>query len=228
MIELVLLGRVLVAAALSGVIGLEREFHGRPAGLRTHLLVGVGAALVIVTFEAIPAILAQSGAWGGMMRVDPGRVAAGIITGIGFLGAGTILRVGDWVRGLTTAASIWFVAGVGIVTGEGLYVLAVGGTLIGFTVLGLIDRIEQRIPSAVYHTVTLNVLPEEREKVRAAVVAHCRKVGIRVQVVGWEWSAVDELVTLRFRIRHRGTVDLSEIGETISSLAGVKRIEISG
>ena len=100
MIELVLLGRVLLAAALSGMIGLEREFHGRPAGLRTHLLVGIGSALVIVTFEAIPAILAQSGEWGGMMRVDPGRVAAGIITGIGFLGAGTILRVGDWVRGL--------------------------------------------------------------------------------------------------------------------------------
>ncbi len=228
MIELSLLGRVLVAAALSGVIGLEREFHGRPAGLRTHLLVGVGAALVIVTFEAIPAILAQSGAWGGMMRVDPGRVAAGIITGIGFLGAGTILRVGDWVRGLTTAASIWFVAGVGIVAGEGLYVLAVGGTVIGFTVLGLIDRIEQRIPSAVYHSITLMVQPDKRNDVRNAILAHCRRAGIRAQVVGWEWDKGDELITLRIRIRHRGTVDISEVGEVAAALPGVERIEIGG
>ncbi len=228
MIELVFLGRVLLAAALSGMIGLEREFHGRPAGLRTHLLVGIGSALVIVTFEAIPAIIAQSGAWGGLMRVDPGRVAAGIITGIGFLGAGTILRVGDWVRGLTTAASVWFVAGVGIVAGEGLYILALGGAIIGLAVLGLIDRVEQRIPSAVYHTIALEVLPDKREDVRTAVLAHCRKVGMRAQVIGWEWSEEEKIVTLRIMIRHRGTVDLSEIGEMISSFSGVKRIEISG
>jgi len=228
MLELSFLARVLIAAALSGVIGLEREFHGRPAGLRTHLLVGAGAALVVVTFEAVPTILAQSGAWGGTLRVDPGRVAAGIITGIGFLGAGTILRVGDWVRGLTTAASIWFVAGVGITAGEGLYVLAVGGTAIGLTVLGLIDRIEQRIPSAVYHSLSLTVHPEKREEVRRRILNHCRSAGMRAQVVGWEWGKPDGLVTIRIRIRHRGTVDLSEIGEAAAAVPGVERVELSG
>ena len=100
--------------------------------------------------------------------------------------------------------------------------------MIGLAVLGLIHRIEQRIPSAVYHTLALGVVPDKREDVRTAVLAHCRKVGMRAQVIGWEWRKEGELVTLRFRIRHRGTVDLSEIGEVISSLSGVRRIEISG
>jgi len=223
MIELVFLGRVLLAAALSGVIGLEREFHGRPAGLRTHLLVGVGAALVIVTFAAID----QTGG-GGALHLNSGRVAAGIITGIGFLGAGTILRVGDWVRGLTTAASVWFVAGVGIVSGEGLYVLALGGTAIGLAILGLLDRLGRLIPSAVYHTLTLGVVPGKRDSVRNAVLEWCRRSGMRAQAIGWEWGKGDDFVTLRFRIRHRGTIDLSELAEEVSSLPGVERIELVG
>src|SRR3989338_2313129 len=108
--------RLLLSAAIAALIGWEREKHHKPAGLRTHMLVGVAATLItLVSIDAIP---------GG----DPARIAAGIVTGIGFLGAGTIFRDKDTVRGLTTAASIWAVSGLGITLGAGAYTIAAAGT----------------------------------------------------------------------------------------------------
>ena len=103
--------RIVLAGVLGGVIGLERELRERQAGLRTHLLVGVGAALFTI-----------AGAYGfDSMSVDPTRVAAQIVTGVGFLGAGAIIRQGFSVRGLTTAATLWVVAAVGLAAGAGYY-----------------------------------------------------------------------------------------------------------
>ncbi|HDL84784.1 MAG TPA: MgtC/SapB family protein [Candidatus Acetothermia bacterium] len=216
-----LLIRVLVAAALAGVIGAERELHGRPAGLRTHLLVGTGAALVMVTFALTARILPSDGVWGQLVRIDPGRLAAGIITGIGFLGAGTILRTGDWVFGLTTAASIWFVGALGIAAGEGLYVLAAGGMLIGLVVLTVMDRLEQRIPSAVRHELVVEISPQAQEEVLASVYRLRSDKKMRVHLTGWEVKGGNEHVALHFRIRHRGSVDIAAIASTISALDGV-------
>jgi len=112
-IELEIVLRLLMATALGAIIGYQRERSNKPAGLRTHVLICVGAALFTVT-----GILGFTGG-------DPARIAAGIVTGIGFLGAGAILhRHGGIVVGLTTAASIWAVAGIGIATGAGLYLIA--------------------------------------------------------------------------------------------------------
>ena len=224
--EWTLLIRVLVAAALAGVIGSERELHGRPAGLRTHLLVGTGAALVMVTFALTARILPTDGVWGQLVRVDPGRLAAGIITGIGFLGAGTILRTGDWVFGLTTAASIWFVGALGIAAGEGLYVLATGGMLIGLTVLTVMDRIEQKIPSAVRHELVIEIDPQAREEVLAFVYRLRSDRTMRVHLTGWETKDEKERIAVHFRIRHRGSVDIADIATKISALDGVFSLRI--
>src|SRR5688572_21016158 len=97
---------LLVAAGLSGLIGLEREWRDRDAGLRTHMLVGLGAALFTIA--------------GAELGTDPSRVAAQVVTGIGFLGAGAIFRSGEAVKGLTTAAGLWTVAGIGLAAGSGL------------------------------------------------------------------------------------------------------------
>lgn len=117
--------RLVVAAALSGLIGLEREWRERAAGLRTHMLVGVGSAL----FTLVSAYGFNDFLVGGsnVVRADPSRIAAQIVTGIGFLGAGAILRQGLTIRGLTTAAGLWVVAAIGMAVGAGYY----GGALIG-------------------------------------------------------------------------------------------------
>ena len=129
-LELELLGRIVLGFALGGVLGWGRERAGRPAGLRTHMLVTAGAAAY--TIVSVYGFLDQ-----GTVR-DPGRVAAQIVTGIGFLGAGTIWRTPSTVLGLTTAASIWLAAAIGMFAGTGLYLLAIVTTLLGYICLELL------------------------------------------------------------------------------------------
>ncbi len=118
--ELAVLIKIILAALAGGIIGLEREKHGRPAGLRTHLLVAVGSCLMMIVSEGF--ILKYGGMPGtSTIRLDPARVAAQIVTGIGFLGAGVIIKEGFSIRGLTTAASLWLVAGLGMAYGMGLF-----------------------------------------------------------------------------------------------------------
>jgi len=224
--ELLLLLRVLFAAGLSGAIGIERQFHGRPAGLRTHLLVGIGSALVMVTFSATSSLLPPTGTWMDLVRVDPGRLAAGIITGIGFLGAGTILRVGDWVRGLTTAASLWFVAALGITAGEGLYVLGSGAAVIGLAVLTIVNRIEHRVPSTLYNSLSIKVRPDCEKRIREEIIARCRSMRMRAQLSSWDNKADDQSINMEFLIRHQGAIDLVEFVSSMAAHQGVLSVEL--
>jgi putative Mg2+ transporter-C (MgtC) family protein len=126
--DLELLGRLLLAAVLGGAIGAERELNDQAAGLRTHMLLTIGACLFT---------LVSAYGFGAGPR-DPSRLAAQIVTGIGFLGGGAIVRHGLTVKGLTTAASIWATASVGVAVGAGQYLLGVGGALlVSVTLLGL-------------------------------------------------------------------------------------------
>jgi putative Mg2+ transporter-C (MgtC) family protein len=126
--------RLLVAALLGGAIGFERELRERQAGLRTHLVVSVGAALfTLVSAYGFREFMVQGGS---LVRTDPTRIAAQIVSGIGFLGAGAIIRQGLSVRGLTTAATLWLVAAIGMASGAGYYSAAVIATLGGLITLG--------------------------------------------------------------------------------------------
>jgi putative Mg2+ transporter-C (MgtC) family protein len=129
--------RLILAVLLGGVIGLERESAQKPAGLRTNILVCLGTTIFILitlmAFEEYP----QS-------PVDITRIAAGIITGIGFLGAGTILRTETGIQGLTSAATIWLVCGIGMAIGMGYYALALIGAFLGFAVLRLLPFLEAK------------------------------------------------------------------------------------
>ncbi|MGH8019095.1 MAG: MgtC/SapB family protein [Opitutaceae bacterium] len=138
--ELMWLGRLAAAMAFAGILGWEREKVGKSAGLRTHMLVAFGAALVAILAEAIAD---DFSGYGDRLRFDPLRVLEAVLTGVGFLGAGMIFlaKDGERVKGLTTAASIWATAGVGVATGVGEYVLAGGGTLLVFVVLHLVGRV---------------------------------------------------------------------------------------
>ncbi len=135
--------RLAVTVLLSGLIGLERQLHKRTAGLRTHILVSLGSCLIMLTSLYVFDIYKD------ITRPDPARIAAGVITGIGFLGAGTIIREKEGVRGLTTAASLWVVAGIGLAVGCGFKRAAIYTTAIAIVVLlilrfaeNLIDQLE--------------------------------------------------------------------------------------
>lgn len=133
-----LLLRLLIAGVLGGVIGYEREHTNRPAGFRTHILVCVGSALVMVTSEFI------FNKYHTIANIDPARLGAQVISGIGFLGAGTIIRDGFNVRGLTTAASLWAVSCVGIAAGIGFYEGAIIATVLIFLTLIVLKKAEIR------------------------------------------------------------------------------------
>lgn len=138
--------RLLVAAALGGLLGLERELRGQIAGLRTHILVSVGACLFTLAsvWAAQPLMGAVDGESAGV-RADLTRIASQVVVGIGFLGGGTILHHGTTVRGLTTAANLWVTASIGLATGLGFYSGAVVGTLIGLLALAALRPIERYI-----------------------------------------------------------------------------------
>lgn len=138
MSSLVIVIRILLSAVLSGLIGFEREIKEHEAGLRTHILVSVGSTLFMLTSINIGFIYAHAG------RVDPSRIAAGVVTGIGFLGAGAIIRYGGSIRGLTTAASIWAAAAIGLAVGTGMYWASVVTAFVVLTVL-VLSRLEEKM-----------------------------------------------------------------------------------
>jgi putative Mg2+ transporter-C (MgtC) family protein len=142
--------KILVAALLGGMIGMERDKHGRAAGLRTHLLVSLGAAVFTILSE----IVARRAMADGFMA-DPGRISAQIVTGIGFLGAGVILKSGVNVRGLTTAACLWTAAAIGMTAGSGLFLLAAVVTAVALVSLILLKRFEKFYRKDSYRVLTV-------------------------------------------------------------------------
>jgi len=130
----IVLGKIIIAVTLGGIIGFEREKHGRPAGLRTHMLVALGVVLFCIVSTS------YKGA-------DPTRISAQVVTGIGFLGAGTILRLGAEVRGLTSAASIWATAAISMAVARGgpYVIVAAVSTFMALATLGFIEKIEKRL-----------------------------------------------------------------------------------
>ena len=132
-----LLLKLMLAVVLGGAIGLEREIKAKPAGLRTNILICVGAAL-------LSDVSIRIGLIGGERVGDPARIAAQIVSGIGFIGAGTIMQGGGTITGLTSAATIWVVAAIGIAIGAGFYVEAAGSGVLVMVVLAWLTRVENR------------------------------------------------------------------------------------
>jgi putative Mg2+ transporter-C (MgtC) family protein len=170
--------RLLLAAALGSVIGLERERLGWTAGLRTHMLVAVGSCLMIlVSAYGFTATL------GDHVVLDPSRVAAQVVSGIGFLGAGSIILRNEAVKGLTTAASLWAVAGLGLAAGAGLYTAAVACTVIILVILTWVKPLERRFHGG-------RPALELRFRARDGIAS----VGMLEQTLGRRASSVKQLV----------------------------------
>lgn len=155
-----ILSRLLLALLAGGIIGLERAFHGREAGFRTHSLVCVSSSLLMLLmayqWQFVPEEFLST------VRTDPTRMAQGIMTGIGFLGAGVIIKEGLTVRGLTTAASIWMTAAIGIVIGLGFYFPAFSAAIITVVTLSVFRWFESRIPSMKYARLSVRFIRSEQ------------------------------------------------------------------
>jgi len=148
--------RVLLALIAGGIIGLERSYNGRPAGFRTHSLVCMSSAILMLLTVHQWELLANAPI--ETIRVDPTRMAQGIMTGIGFLGAGVIMKDTHTIRGLTTAASIWITASIGILIGMGYYEIALVSTLLALGTLSIFRWLEARLPSLQFGHLSIRVL----------------------------------------------------------------------
>ncbi len=202
-----LLLRLCAAAMLGGLVGLERDVHGRAAGLRTHMLVAMGAGLFMILSELVAAHGNAAIAGDGIGRyADPGRIAAQVVTGIGFLGAGTIIKEGFTIRGLTTAATLWVVAAIGLAAGAGEFVLAAGGTALAILGLMLLSYAERGYRKDAYRILRI----ETDIDIDPSLIVNAVK-SKRVRIIFYDMDRDYETgrmtVNLSLRLHHRGTTD---------------------
>ena len=172
------IGELALAFALSSVIGLEREWHQKSAGLRTHTLVGVGAALFVIVSK-----YGFSDVLGPRVVLDPSRVAAQVVTGIGFIGGGLIFVRGDAVRGLTAAAIVWLTAAIGMACGAGLAILAVVGTVGFFVIAFVYPRVAAKMPRSRHMSLALRVVYEDGRGLLREILTESTRLGYSISRV---------------------------------------------
>ena len=185
-LHLELLVRILVGTLLGGAIGYERDLHGRPAGLRTHAIVALASATFMVVSTRF--VYFQHYAKDDLVAIDPSRIAASVVSGIGFLGAGAILREGITIRGLTTAASLWLVAAIGMASGGGMYVESLFATVLGLVTLTLLRRFEDRGVKITRRRLSLAIDPAQASI--PAIVDRLAKLGATLNQEEYERQAV--------------------------------------
>ena len=217
---LVHLGAAIVAGA---AIGMERSFHGRPAGFRTHTLVCLASALLMM-------LTVYQQEWfpgaGETVRMDPTRMAQGIMTGIGFLGAGVIFKEGLSVRGLTTAASIWLTSAIGVLMGSGLYYPAIAGTIASLGVLAAFRWIENRLPSHrfAHHRIRFDrdqVMPEET--LREILDRH----GFSVSGLAYRLTEDGRQFEYRMTIRTTHERNFGRLAQSLAALPPVREFHLA-
>ncbi len=191
--------KFLVALALSGAVGYERQRRGEAAGLRTHILVCLGSTLLMIVSDhlALEWTASHPQVW-----LDRGRIAAGIITGVGFLGAGAILHFGREQHGLTTAAMIWFVATLGIAVGLGYFLISLLATIFALAVVIELGRLEEFMPSRGYFNLEMSV-DRSHADIEALQTAIKNLGGLRVNAVRVQCSCQEDTVLIIFRIESK-------------------------
>lgn len=221
--DLVVIGRLLLAALLGAAIGVEREVHGRPAGFRTHLLVSVGACLMMVVSEHF-FVKYQALDSSSAVRLDPARVAAQIVTGIGFLGAGAIIKDGALVRGMTTAACLWVAAGIGMAVGVGLYTPSLAVTVLALGSLLFLKKMERRLAREHYDNLTLlcEDLPGQRQRVDEFL----QRQGLRVTEMAVDKDLVDGHLRFDLVVACFGRCDSMTLVEEASRLPGMRKVRL--
>ncbi|MCK4911316.1 MAG: MgtC/SapB family protein [Thermodesulfovibrionales bacterium] len=218
-----LLFRLALGAVFGGIVGVERQMHGRPAGFRTHILVCTASVLLMEVSAYYHLLVPQDASY---VRVDPGRIAAGAITGMGFLGAGVIIKLGASVQGLTTAASLWITSAIGLATGVGLYAESVLTLVITVFSLQVLRVVERHTPHDVVKTLRITTRCEvDDEDIYALLDKY------RGRVLGMDFdsdSAGECVIVIRvaFGGRRSGSLPLKDVVTELVALEGVKTVSL--
>jgi putative Mg2+ transporter-C (MgtC) family protein len=219
----IVISRLLIALFAGGLIGLERAYTGRPAGLRTHALVCMASSLLMLLTVFQWELLANAPL--DTVRVDPTRMAQGVMTGIGFLGAGVIMKEKFTIRGLTTAASIWITASIGIILGMGFYTAGLLATALTLAILSFFGWLEKRIPSRVYSKLVV------RFKTRSVMKQHelnefIKQFKIRGSNPSYKWEEDGRYLEYRMNLATSHANNYQLLADHLANLENVHEFTI--
>lgn len=222
--HLVWIGRIALGAVLGGLIGFERDRQKKQAGLRTHLIVAMASATFMVVSTSFANF--QSYSEGMLVAVDGSRIASSVVTGIGFLAGGAILRTGLSVQGLTTAAGLWLVTAIGLAAGGGMYAVAAAATVLGMFALAVMRRFEDKSDQGVRRRISL-VLgdgPKQIEQIEALL----KELGASISDIQYK-KRLDERprVSVVFDVCVPDAVSIGSLTEHLEGMKDVRRIHIT-
>jgi putative Mg2+ transporter-C (MgtC) family protein len=219
-----MIARIAAGAVLGGVIGYERDRHHRPVGLRTHLIVAMAAATFMVISSQF--VYWQHYGKDDLVEVDSSRIAASVVSAVGFLAGGAILKTGVTIQGLTTAAGLWLVTAIGMSSGAGMYVESGVVTLLGLLALTVLRRFEDKNDHLTRRRVTV-VLGEDARDVTAVVDA-LKGIGATVSDVEYEKRLDDDKkrIMATFDVDLENTIGVAKLIQTVEDVGGVRRVVI--
>jgi putative Mg2+ transporter-C (MgtC) family protein len=217
-----MISRIALGALLGGAIGFERDIHGRPAGLRTHLLVSMGSATFMVVSTQF--FFFQGYDSGSHVEVDVSRIAASVVSGIGFLAGGAILKTGVSIQGLTTAAALWLAAAIGLCAGGGMYAEGIAVTLMGLVSLTVFRTFEDKDDKSIhrYVSLTLEDSSDQIEKIMAALTG----IGAEVPDFNYERRTDPHELGLTFEVNIPKKMGTNGLIRLLEKQQGVKHVYI--
>jgi putative Mg2+ transporter-C (MgtC) family protein len=217
------LARLLVAAAVGGAIGFEREAHGQAAGLRTFILISVGACLMMMLSLHMEEVFRHLNDR-SVVRLDPARIASYAIASMGFLGAGAIITGKGSVRGLTTAAGLWLATGIGLAIGAGYLIPAIFASLISLVILYILRHVKKIFAHDLFSILTLKYHSAEHplERIKEIFQQH----GLTIHFINYKLEPPNNLITYRFRLHSKDTLEFKDLMHSLADTSGLQEIHL--
>ena len=210
--------RLLLGTLFGGVIGFERQVHGRPAGFRTHILVCIAAVLIMLVSEYYQYLSSIDPSY---IRIDPGRIAAGALAGVGFIGAGVVLKAGLSIQGLTTAACIWVVSAIGLAIGSGLYLAGSVTFVITIFSLALLRIVEKKMPKLAYRFLTITAdLNADEDQITSVI----RKTDLSIVNIDYEQCTDSGIIIFYITVSFYRYRTFKTLINELSALNFIKRV----
>jgi putative Mg2+ transporter-C (MgtC) family protein len=210
--------RLLLGTLFGGVIGFERQVHGRPAGFRTHILVCIAAVLIMLVSEYYQYLSSIDPSY---IRIDPGRIAAGALAGVGFIGAGVVLKAGLSIQGLTTAACIWVVSAMGLAVGSGLYLAGAVTFLITIFSLASLRVVERKMPKLTYRFLTITAdLNADEDQITSII----KKTDLSIVNIDYEHCTDSGTLVFYITVSYYRSHSLRALINELSALNSIKKV----